>query len=505
MTRSEPELDWNMEQSAISCLDAAMQEVRNTELTQQIKLPEGMPDVGRILASWGQAILRSKEWRDGEIIISGGMMVWVLYLPENGGKECCIETWIPFQMKWDLEDDLPEGCIRVRLLTRSADGRSVSPRKIMVRACVSALAEVYVPCERELAVPAMASEDVQMLQTTYPMRMIMEAGEKTFVMDEDLTLPESIPQPEKLIYCRMNPKVTERRVLGDKLAFRGTGNLHILYRSDEGQLHSWDFELPFSQLAQLDREYGNDAQGDLALVVTNLEAELDDEGHLRLKGGMAGQYLITDRQMISLVEDAYSPGQELKLDTQELELPVILENRRENLYGEQILPAEGNVAADVSFLAEFPRQRRKENSVELEYPGTFQVLYYGKDGSLQSANARWEGRQTVKADENSLLMAVPMPGEPQALMGNGEIQVKTELPVELTAGVRQKIPMVSGVELGEQRNMDGNRPALILQRAGDLRLWDIAKGSGSTVEDIRRVNHLQGEPAPGQMLLIPVR
>lgn len=498
-------MEWNMERNEISCLDTVIHEVHNTELTQQIKLPDGMPDIGRILASWGQAILRGKEWRDGEITVTGGMMVWVLYLPENGDKECCIDTWIPFQMKWDLEEDLPEGNIRIRLLTRFTDGRSVSPRKIMMRCSVSALAEVYIPCEREIAVPAMESEDVQMLRATYPLRLPVEAGEKVFVMDEDLTLPESAPQPEKLIYSRMNPRITERRVLGDKLAFRGTGNLHILYRSDEGQLHSWDFELPFSQLAQLEQEHGNEAQSDLALVLTNLETELDDEGHLRLKAGVAGQYLITERQMVSLVEDAYSPERELKLNTQELELPVILENRQENLYGEQLLPVEGNVAADASFQMEFPRQHRKENGIELEFPGNFQVLYYGKDGSLQSANARWEGKQMLKADERSKVAAVPIPAEPQVLMGNGEIQLRTEFPVDLTTGTRQRMPMVSDVEIGAQRNLDENRPTLILRRTGDMGLWVLAKTSGSTVEDIRSINGLQGEPMPGQMLLIPVR
>ena len=59
-------------------------------------------------------------------------------------------------------------------------------------------------------------------------------------------------------------------------------------------------------------------------------------------------------------------------------------------------------------------------------------------------------------------------------------------------------------ELGEEREPDGNRPSLILRRAGNQRLWDIAKESGSTMDAIRKANHLQEEPAPGQMLLIPV-
>lgn len=90
------------------------------------------------------------------------------------------------------------------------------------------------------------------------------------------------------------------------------------------------------------------------------------------------------------------------------------------------------------------------------------------------------------------------------MVGSGNMVVKSELPLELTATARQEIPMVTGLELGEQRRLDPNRPSLILRRIGEDRLWDIAKASNSTVEAIRKANGLQEEPAPNQMLLIPV-
>jgi hypothetical protein len=97
-----------------------------------------------------------------------------------------------------------------------------------------------------------------------------------------------------------------------------------------------------------------------------------------------------------------------------------------------------------------------------------------------------------------------MGAEAQAIAGNGGILLKTELLMELTAVTMQSIPMVSGAELGQPKQPDPNRPSLILRRAGDCCLWDIAKATGSTMEVIRRVNALAGEPMPEQMLLIPV-
>ena len=498
-------MELQFQKSVCSCLDTAVREIQNVEQTQEIKLPDGMPDIGHILCAWGQVILRGKEWRGDSISFSGGMMVWVLYAPEDGSAERCIDGWLPFQMKWDLPAGTPEGTIRIHCLPRFVDARSVSARKIMVRAGAAAMAEAFVPMEAEMYAPDNVPENVELLRSRYPVRMPMEAGEKAFLLDEDLALPGSSPRPEKVIYYHLNPRLTDKKVLANKVVFRGNGNLHVLYRSEDGQLHSWDFELPFSQYAELKGEHSTDAQADMVLSPTSLELELNDEGHMRFKGGVVGQYLITDKQMLELIEDAYSPGRELTMQTQILEVPAVLETRRENIYGEQTIPGEANLTADVRFLPDFPRQRRGENGVSLEIPGTFQVLYYGEDGVLRSGTARWEGQQVMQADENARITAVPVPTEaPQAVPGNGQITASSEIPLELTTTVRQSIPMVTGLELGELRQPDPGRPSLILRRAGDTRLWDIAKASHSTVDAIRRANHLQEDPAPNQMLLIPV-
>ena len=498
-------MELQFKQSVCPCLETAVRDVRNMELTQEIRLPSGMPDIGHILCAWGQTVLRGKEWRSDSLSFSGGMMVWVLYAPEDGTQERCIEDWIPFQMNWDLPENTPEGVIRIQCITRFVDARSVSARKIMVRAGTAAQAEAFVPMEASVWEPEETPESVELLRSRWPIRMPKEAGEKSFLLDEDLELPGSAPLPEKIICFRMEPKVTEKKVLGNKLVFRGNGNLHVLYRSTEGQLHGWEFELPFSQFAELNGDYGPDGQGDLILSPTSLELELGDNGRMRFKGGIVSQYRITDKQMITTTEDAYSPGRELELHREELGLPAVLENRRENIYGEQTIPGDANVIADVRFLPDFPRQRQVENGMELELPGQFQVLYYGADGILRAANARWEGRHRVKADENTRLQIAPGAAEmPRAVSGEGQITVSTEVPLDMTAVTRQAIPMITGLELGQARQKDPDRPSLILRRVGEERLWDIAKSSGSTMDAIRHINGLQEEPAPGRMLLIPV-
>ena len=488
----------------IFCMDTALHQVLNGEQTLEIKLQEGMPDVGRVLIAWGQPVLRSKEWQDEQVQFSGGMMVWVLYEPEDGSEVQWVQGWVPFQMRWELPENTPEGVLRLRCLNRFVDGRNTSPRRILVRAGMAVQTEAFVPRELVIAQPRQRPDKVALLENTYPVRLAKEAGEKHFPLEEELYLPDSVPKMVQILSWRYCPRVADQRVLTDKAVFRGNGNLHVLYRSETGQIHNWDFEVPFSQFAQLQGEYGSEARVDVAMMPTALELELQENGHLDLRGGITAQYVITDKEPLTLVEDAYSPNWDLTVSREEFIVPVVLENRRENIYGEETISVPADITADVQFLPDFPRQRRTQNGMELQYPGQFQVLYYAQDGQLQGMTTRWEGKQTITAHEDSNIFAVPVGAEAQAMVGSDRIQVKAEIPVELITMTQQKIPMVTAVELGQPKQPDPNRPSVILRRAGDCRLWDIAKATGSTMEAICRANGLAGEPAPEQMLLIPV-
>lgn len=486
-------------------MDAVICEVQNTEQTQELRISDGMPDIGRILAAWGQPVLRSKEWRADSVAINGGLLVWVLYVPEDGTEPRCVDSWITFQMNWDLPEDCPEGQLRIQMLPRFVDARSVSARKILIRAGVAAMCQAYIPAEAEYTQAPQLPEDMELLRQRYPVRICKEVGEKAFLMDEDLTLPGSAPQPEKIITFCLSPEVSDQKVMGDKVVFRGNGNLHLLYRSEEGQLHSWDFGLPFSQYAELKSAYGTDAQADVVLCPTGVELELDDEGHMRLKCSITGQYLVDNLEMLEIVEDAYSPLRQLQLEHKNTVLPAVLEVKRENLYGEQTIPADVNLAADLRFLPDFPRQYRVGDTVRMEVPGVFQVLYYDENGALQGTSVRWEGSRQIRADEKVQMQAVPLHTPvPQISLSEGSMTLKTEIPLLVTATTLQDVPMITEIHAGEICEPDPGRPSLILHRAQGKRLWDIAKENGSTVEAIRKVNNLQEEPEAGRMLLIPV-
>lgn len=496
------QLEFN--KTGLRFLGTAAQGVRNTEVTQEVRLPEGMPDIGRVLTAWGQVILRSKEWQGDAVTVTGGVQAWTLYAPEDGTEPRSLESWIPFQLRWETEQVNREGPVRVLPLLRFADSRSISSRKIMVRCGVAAMAQALHPMEAEAFAPEELPQDVEILEKTYPVRLHGEAGEKAFQMDEELPLMGT-GQQEKMLCCTVEPVIMEKRVLADKLLLKGTAHIHLVCRNEEGRVHGMDLEAPFSQLSELDGRYDADALADVYMGVTGLEADLQEAGKLHIKCGMVAQYLIDRRELLEVVQDAYSPSRQVELQQQFIELPVVLEDRKETVTPEQNLHGQEGTAVDAVFYPDFPRQRQNGESTELEMTGLFRTLVYGEDGALQGVNARWEGRQSFAAAENShLCVTAQMPVRVQVMPGVDGMHLTGQMQMNLQTEVRETIPMVSGLELGELRESDDNRPSAVLCSCGTQSLWELAKRCNSTVSAIQTANALEGEPEEGRMLLIPV-
>lgn len=498
-------MEVKFEKQVLSCMDLCLREDRSSEETLELRIPEGMPDAGKILAAWGQPLLRSKEWRSDRIVCTAGMMVWVLYRPESGGDPQCLDGWVSHTLRWDLPRDCPEGDLRIDLATRFVDARIASARKIMVRAGIGAEAQAWIPSDVELYTPGKIPEELQLRREKYPLRLIREVGEKAFTVDQTLDLPSSAPSPVKIVRYALSPSVSEKKLVANKLIFRGNGDLDMMYLAEDGQLHTWGAPVSFSQYAELDGSYGHSAEGDVIPTVTALEPELEENGKIRIKCAMTGQYIVSEQQTAETVTDAYIPGREVRIRTQALSVPVLLDTWQESVDIRQELSGSADIPVGAWTTGERPRQRPLEDGLRLEFPGHLQALYQASDGSFSSASGRYEGSLFLKTDPDCtvLIRQLPVP-EPQVTLGADSMDVRFQIPVRLTAYGKEAMEPVMAVEIGEAREPDPGRPSLILRRVGEDGLWETAKSAGSTVDAIQKANGLQEEPAPGKLLLIPV-
>lgn len=485
-------------------MQRVLRQVQEQEQTQQLRLNDQMPDVGKILGCWGQVLIRGKEWNGDSMQLSGGVMVWALYQPEDGSAAQHLEGWVPFQMKWEFAEAQRDGIMRICPLLRSVDARAVSARKLMVRCNLSVCAEAYVSDSAVCYRTDELAEDVQVLQRQYPMKLSVEAGEKPFTLEEELSLPGSCEAMEKLLCYWIRPELIEKKVMGDKAVFRGGIGVHLMYLGADQRVHTWDFDVPFSQYTELEQTYGHEADMDIWLAPTSMELEMSAEGKLLLKVGMTGQYLIYNTVVLDVVEDAYSTKRAVEPVWESMQIPAILEMKGQTTCVEQNMGVDGSFV-DAAILLAQPHMMRIEEGWEAQLECGVQMLYYDEDGQLQSAFKRWEEMLQIKCAEDAAVDLHLQPtGKTQLQVSTDGLSITADLLIDTVTVTRQGVSAVTGLQLGEMIPPDPGRPSMILRRLDEDGLWKLAKTSGSTVDAIRKANNLTAEPEPGKLLLIPV-
>ncbi len=492
-------MQWN--KTPCMMLKGNVRSVQNQEETLELRLPEGMPDIGQVLCAWGQPILRSKEWRSDSMHISGGVSGAVLYIPEDGSAPRSIECWLPLQAKWNFPESKREGDIRCNMLLRGMDARMLSARKLMVRASVGILGESLEPAELTLSTPQELPADVQLLENTYSVNLPKEAGEKLFLLDEELFPAEPAA---KLLAWDLEPVLTEETVLGSRAVFKGVARLHLVFLGEDERIHSDFYDLPFAQYAELDRDYDKEATVSALMALSSLEPELSD-GQLRLKCGLLAQYVVYDCAYIKLCQDAYSPFRPIQTQTESLELPALLDRFSQNVQLQQQADTQLQQVVDAAFYPQQPVQYREGSEVVVELSGIYQILGYDAQGNLQAQTQTVTQQLQLPAAENcSLHIRLHQPGRMTTDSAGQKLHLTGQLQLDLEAMAQQLLPMVTEMEIGQEVQPDPQRPTLILRRMEDMSLWELAKDCGSTVDAIRKANQLSADPMPGQMLLIPV-
>ena len=488
----------------LPCLRPVVSQVQTREETLELRLSDGMPDIGKVLGCWGQVLLRGKEWHDTSACANAGVMVWVLYGPEDGSDPRVVEGWIPVQGRWELPEESREGILTVQPWLSGLDGRNVSARKLMLRAEVSMMGSAMKPGKTEISTPMDLPEDIQLLKKTYPMELPTEQGEKQFNLEESLPLSGGNAKIHRIVCYRLTPAIVEQKVMANRLLFKGKVFLHLVYLSEDGSLRTWDTEIPFSQYTELDRDYGTNTSAWVMPVLTASELDVAD-GNLSVKAGIAAQYTIFDQPMVEVTEDAYSPRRQLTLEREALYLPSRLDSRMLTVPVQGSAEGEFAKVLDASNVFQSPFLSAGENGQELVARGQAQLMYRDEESQIRSDSINWSGRTAFEMDTHSKAELWPLGGMEMNVMPHGDgasIQGELQMMANIFSGM--PIPMVTGMEIGELTEGDPNRPSVILRRAGEDCLWEMAKKAGSTVEDICRANHLTGEPEEGKMLLIPI-
>lgn len=479
------------------------------EETAETIVPDSYPDVERILDTFASVVLRGKEVRNGSANVSGGIHAGAIYAPEDHSAPHVLHFYIPFTIKVENENLTEATQVHVDCKIRSVDARVVNSRKVLLRANLCGRIKGYEAAEQEeyTFLPEQES-DLQLKQNTYQIVRAVEMVEKPFTIAEEAELPSGRAAMQELYKYQADAEVSEEKIIGNKGVFKGNINLKLLYLTEDEEIATWSCQLPFSQYAELEREYDEESfQTSIALTDINVEDANGQGKRLLVNLQLLAQGIVIGQESFDAIEDAYSIHHDFSLRWRDMESTGQLDRQSlsQNVRGAVAVPVKSII--DTQAYIDTPVAKREGTQMTIMAPIHASVLYLDETGEIQGISTRMEATcQTALAEGCTCRASANLSGEPFAVPSGEGLEIRCTANFDLDSISTERIRTLCGGELSDEPISAKGRPSIILRAVSpEEELWSIAKHSRTTTDAIRSANALSDdEELPNGMLLIPI-
>lgn len=505
-------MEFELDRTQMNGFDALLAATLRPEETLEMIVPDACPDILRVVETDGKVLLHRKETVDGRVELSGTIKAVVLYLPDGEMGVRHLDVAIPFTCGAD-EANIAPGCTVVASARHCrADTRTVNPRKILIRAEAAVDVTVFAPKVETICgqVLEAAERNVEQLTETREIYLTACVQEKPFPFSDDVTLSSSKPAAVELLKSRVTLSRGESKIIGNKLIFKGSANVNLLYRGQDNGLYTTGAELPFSQIMEVSG-VAEDAECDMTLALSGAECGLntDDDGRtVSVNVEVLAQAVVRETRVLQVLVDAYSTKEPLAVDVADCPMDVRLDRgvRSQNVREVWETPTAARELVDCHMTVAHVAQSQEGERLILTAQVELQALYLNEEGSLFELQHSMSVPCALDLSEGCRCFCqCEGVGDVYAAPAPGGIEIRFTLDFRYCALSRRQITVLSGLRPGEPPENVGEQPSLILRMLGqEERLWDVAKTYGTTIADIISANELDSESAgAGRLLLIP--
>ena len=499
-------MELNFKSAEIPCWTEVFSQTLRREAAQEAIVPDTLPDIGTILSSSGQVLIRGKDVGEGRVRIETNLPIKIACEGSSGEGVFLQEMDIPLTLSVEdpaISEAAP--CVAELALT-TLEVKAPNPRKLSVRAEVTARLRCFSPDRLLLpGVPEQAAEGVHLREQEWALTKIAAVTEKTFILTDEFTLPQDRPAVS-LLDSQLLLDTPDCRTVGNKLVIKGAARSRLVYLTEDGTAAPLEVSTEFNQILEADSLPENPLV-QLALIPSGVYYEFNGEGKAgNLELHLVAQAVICGAETVRGVVDAYSNANPLEADTEELPLRRVLRSvtQQETLAERINLPQPAEAVTAVTVQPGVPIG--EGDGIRL--PLTVSACYQTAAGELRTLRHGTSVRFPGETEANRRVEPTGVCVQELTLLPSGSgLELRAAVELRGLLWEEASVTCISALRFDPEERLDSAVwPSLVLLRPEEsMELWTLARENHSTVEAIRESNHLEGEEVSGgeKLLLIP--
>lgn len=488
---------------------------------EDYNIPDSKPDVGRMIQSKGDMVMDEVRLSDGRAFLRGNLNVDLLYVGEDEGEIYSLSAKLPMEEIINLEGIAGGDKMCLKWEIEDLSLYVIHSRKLNIKAIVTFYAVVDEPTEIRLPI-SVGDESVSVRKKKVCLMSLHVHKKDTMRVKEDIQLVSNRPNIRELLWHTIEARGIDLRPEDNVVKVKGELAIFVLYAGDdEGNPLQWmEYSLPFGGEVECpecrDELIPNI---EVSMIHQGIEVKPDSDGEERIF--QADVVLELDMKMYKeeehdIVLDVYTPLKECVIHGKKEILDSLLVRNSskcrltdrvevKETQGKvlQICHSMGRIKIDKSAIV--------EDGILVEGIVLLKVLYiignddmpfYSMETMIPFTHVA-EARGITK--ECTYFLQTDMEQLSTTMVDSNELEVKATVGINvLVLNSREEMIIEKVEEQPLDRNKIQNMPGITVYMTGEGdTMWDIAKRFYTTVDEICRINELEGdEVKPGQPLLL---
>ena len=305
----------------LTCWEKTGHAAVSHEETMETAIAEYCPDMTRIVTACGQLYIREKTASEERGTVSGTVRGTVLYTSEESTGLRSLMVSVPFSCAAEDRELASAQLIWATGRLLLVEAQAVTARKLYIRLLPEVTMTGYIRTVRRICSGTEENAALRVRCRDHACSLL------DAVVERDITVTQEVqvsPVPEELLLYRLYPRLTSCRTVGNKLVVKGEAALSALYRGQDQQLHTYDTELPLSQLLD-GGGLPEDGEYAVRLCLTGGEVRVlrsDNGGGLSVTVELRLLLCAYRTERCTCVEDLYSIRQPVRLEQETVTLPA---------------------------------------------------------------------------------------------------------------------------------------------------------------------------------------
>ncbi len=475
-------------------------------------VPDSKPDILSTICTSGVVCIYKKEVLDEKVRMDGNINTYIMYLADDTqDKVRGINTNLDFSEVISVPNSKEGMDSVIQTKLKSIECKVINERKVGIKATLEVDIKIYAKEEVEIVNNIQNAEGIQMLKEDLRVNSLIGMGENKIYTKDNISI-DNIDNLAEILKTDISIVDKDIKVSYNKILAKAEARIKLMYLTEDNRVNSIDTKVPivgFIDIPNVTEENICDLDYEIKNMIIKPNAPEEHSIYIELEMGVIA--IVYEEKQINLIQDLYSPCENLEFNKKKITIITNKQTRREMKQIREKVEVEGIENKSIINVDVSPIIEKQENlSNRIVYTGTIEINFILSNQELQMEvrNSKIPFEYTVDGVEDTenvnSRLDIEVANQDFIIQDGGMVSSNIDLVMNNDMYQNNNMNIINEIQTNGEREAEDYGLILYIVKKGDT-LWKIAKRFGSTVDDIVRTNGIEDENKinPGQKLFIP--